>query len=119
MHNVVREGNKCSHRRELLQRLGWTARRTAGNGRNGADGARGSPIRFLSTQPLFFLMAPPVILRDYRSPSQAMETLAIKIPPAYLQLLMRQADRHGCSRAVLARTLLLQALEAAAGEEVE
>jgi hypothetical protein len=39
-----------------------------------------------------------------------MGTMPLKLPPAALAQLQAQADRLGCSRTALARTLLLQGL---------
>ena len=52
----------------------------------------------------------PLLVLDHRCPGQPMATLPVKLPAAALAQLQAQADRLGCSRTALARTLLLQGL---------
>ena len=52
----------------------------------------------------------PFVVPDHRRPGQPMGTMPLKLPPAALAQLQAQADRLGCSRTALARTLLLQRL---------
>jgi hypothetical protein len=52
----------------------------------------------------------PLVVLDHRCPGQAMAALPIKVPAAVAAQLQAQADRLGCCRTALARTLLLQGL---------
>ena len=52
----------------------------------------------------------PFLIPDCRRPGQAMAPMPLKLPPAALAQLQAQADRLGCNRTALARTLLLQGL---------
>ncbi len=59
-------------------------------------------------------MAPPspvpFVVPDLRCPGQPMVPLPVKLPAAIAAQLQAQADRLGCCRTALARTLLLQGL---------
>jgi len=50
------------------------------------------------------------VVLDHRCPPQPMTALPGRLPAAALPRLQAQADRLGCSRTALARTLLLQGL---------
>lgn len=52
-----------------------------------------------------------LIAADYRQPGQPMAPLPLKIPAAAVSRLKTQAERLNCTRAALARTLLLKGLE--------
>ena len=52
----------------------------------------------------------PFVVPDCRRPGQPMATLPVKVPPVALEQLQAMADRLGCNRTALARTLLLQGL---------
>ncbi len=52
----------------------------------------------------------PFVVPDHRCPGQPMATLPVKVPPVALEQLQAMADRLGCNRTALARTLLLQGL---------
>jgi hypothetical protein len=52
----------------------------------------------------------PFVVPDHRCPGQPMGTMPLKLPTAALAQLQAQADRLGCNRTALARTLLLQGL---------
>ena len=53
----------------------------------------------------------PFVVPDLRSPGQPMGSLPIKIPAVVLADLQAQADRLGCNRGALARTLLVRGLQ--------
>lgn len=53
----------------------------------------------------------PFVVADHRRPGEPMAALHLKLPAAALDLLEQQAARLRCSRAGLARTLLLRGLE--------
>jgi hypothetical protein len=53
----------------------------------------------------------PFLIPDCRRPGQPMATLPLKLPAEALAQLQAQSDRLRCSRAALARALLLQGLE--------
>lgn len=63
---------------------------------------------------------PTLLIPDLRSPHAAMASLPVKLPASLLARLRDQADRLGCSRGALARTLIVRGLEqleaATAGE---
>ena len=72
---------------------------------------RGALARTFFAQGLARLEAgAELVVLDHRCPGQAMAALPIKVPAAVAAQLQAQADRLGCSRTALARTLLLQGL---------
>lgn len=50
------------------------------------------------------------VVLDHRCQGQPMAPLPVKVPAAVAAQLQAQADRLGCNRTALARTLLLQGL---------
>lgn len=50
-------------------------------------------------------------IADHRRPGEPMAPLPLKVPADALPRLQAQADRLGCGRAALVRSLLLQGLE--------
>ena len=72
---------------------------------------RGALARTFFAQGLARLEAgAELVVLDHRCPGQAMAALPIKVPAPVAAQLQAQADRLGCSRTALARTLLLQGL---------
>jgi len=72
---------------------------------------RGALARTFLVQGLAQLKAGgALVVLDHRCPGQAMAALPIKVPAAVAAQLQAKADRLGCSRTALARTLLLQGL---------
>ncbi len=62
-----------------------------------------------------------IIIRDFRSPGRPLQAMPVKIPADRIAAIQSRADRMGCSRGSLARSLLLQGLEQleqAAAQEV-
>ena len=53
----------------------------------------------------------PFVVPDLRRPGEAMASLPLKLPAAVLRDLQAQADRLGCNRGALARTLIVRGLE--------
>ena len=53
--------------------------------------------------------APPLIVPDTRRPGALLPPLSLRLPPALLADLERQAARLGCSRTALSRALLAPA----------
>jgi hypothetical protein len=52
----------------------------------------------------------PLVVLDHRCPGQPMAPLSVKVPAAVAAQLQAQADRLGCCRTALGRTLLMQGL---------
>jgi hypothetical protein len=52
------------------------------------------------------------LLADLRRPGRPMVALPVKIPADLLELLEYRADRLGCSRGALARSLIVRGMEA-------
>lgn len=52
----------------------------------------------------------PFLIPDCRRPGVAMASVPVKLPAEAAEQLQAAADRIGCSRTALARTLLLRAL---------
>jgi len=72
---------------------------------------RGALARTFLVQGLEQLQAgAPLVVLDLRCPGQPMAPLPVKLPAAIAAQLQAQADRLGCCRTALARTLLMQGL---------
>lgn len=56
-------------------------------------------------------MDQPLVIPDCRCPGRPMVSLPLKVPDEAAAELQRQAERLGCSRTALGRTLLMEALK--------
>ena len=62
-------------------------------------------------QPAGFITPVPFVVPEMRTPGEPMRELPLKIPQSAMALLKGQARRLRCSKAALARALVVQELQ--------